>query len=301
MPMDDKIRRKVRDNLFPAARAAVEPWDKFPWHTGRDGQCDSWVGFSSQALAIDVFGTIMGSTRRDAIMDAVAAELGLPGGGDWDIHLEWPAPKSALGEPRVTQVDVMARNGSSVMLLECKFTEAQGGACSQPNPLPSGPNKGLRQCNGNYEPQSNPVNGKTARCALTAKKIRYWEYIPEVLGISATDYHLPCPFHASSLYQWMRNLVLAWRIAVENDLKAGFAVVYADAEGLPMAAEVRSKAWEQFASHVDPRKVAVGAISFQSVVEIAAGAADESAQERWHELRSWVGAKITAVADGAKE
>ena len=49
-------------NLFWAARPAVEPWDEFPWHHRSDGQCDRWKPHSSQALAIDVFGTHVSSS-----------------------------------------------------------------------------------------------------------------------------------------------------------------------------------------------------------------------------------------------
>jgi len=48
------------------------------------------------------------------------------------------------------------------------------------NPPSVGAQAGVRQCNGNYEMQTNPVNEEKARCALTGKGIRYWELIPGV-------------------------------------------------------------------------------------------------------------------------
>jgi hypothetical protein len=39
-PMDKARRQRVEANLFQAARPAVEPWDKFPWHTSGE-VCDT--------------------------------------------------------------------------------------------------------------------------------------------------------------------------------------------------------------------------------------------------------------------
>jgi hypothetical protein len=46
----------------------------------------------------------------------------------------WMDKENRLGEPRPTQVDAMAEGAHSVILFECKFTEAAGGACSQVEP-----------------------------------------------------------------------------------------------------------------------------------------------------------------------
>ncbi len=123
--MDQATRTRLERNIFPAAHQACEPWEKFSWHTS------AHVAHSSQALAIDVFGTIKTSANRDAIIDALAQTLGLPTGGPWDITLEWSARASLLKEPSPTQVDVYVESPSAVILFECKFTEQDGGACSR--------------------------------------------------------------------------------------------------------------------------------------------------------------------------
>ena len=61
-----------------------------------------------------------------------------------------------LSELRETQIDVLAKSTSSIVALECKFTEADGGECSQVHKLGKSAHKGMCQCNGNYEEQVNP-------------------------------------------------------------------------------------------------------------------------------------------------
>ena len=206
--MDRELRLNVERNLYEFARPAVEPWDDFPWHKDGNGECDTWKLHSSQALAIDLFGTIrmLSQFDRDRVLGELAAELGLPAAGPWDIQLEWIDPRKYLREPRQTQIDARASSSGAVILFECKFTEASGG-CSQPGKVARGRHRGLMQCNGSYSAQLNPVNGISSPCALTGKGIRYWDVIPDVFNLNATETYVPCPFRGP-WYQWMRNLVL---------------------------------------------------------------------------------------------
>lgn len=55
----------VRENLFPASLGAIEDWEAFPWHRDRTNRIQAHKAHSSQAIAIDVFGTIKMSTDRD--------------------------------------------------------------------------------------------------------------------------------------------------------------------------------------------------------------------------------------------
>jgi len=87
--------------------------------------------------------------------------------------------------------------------------------------------------------QTNPVNGVAARCALTGKKIRYWESIPRIFGFDAEEDHRPCPFR-SDAYQWMRNVVLADSLAASRGVAAGVIAAYADGEGFDTAKKVRA-------------------------------------------------------------
>ncbi len=56
----------------------------------------------SQAIAIDVFGTLKTSSGRDRILDAIAERFGVASGGPWAITLEWMDTDRLLGEPRPT-------------------------------------------------------------------------------------------------------------------------------------------------------------------------------------------------------
>lgn len=101
--MSASRRATIRANLFPAVHPAVEPWDSFRWHGASGESCDTWKTHSSQALAIDVFGTIKGTAARDAVLDRLAAEIGLPMGGPWTHELEWANPDNPLHERQPTQ------------------------------------------------------------------------------------------------------------------------------------------------------------------------------------------------------
>jgi hypothetical protein len=175
-----------------------------------------------------------------------------------------------LGERRPTQVDVLLHDETSAVMLECKFTEAGGGPCSQPRPLASGGHQGVRQCDGNYHEQRNPVNGKTARCALSAKGIRYWEHIPAYFDLAADQNHEPCPF-AGPAYQYMRNVLAAGEWAKRHGkVRAAFGLVYVAGEGFPMSVEVADpqSVWGQFTARLHPDSpVAVKAVSYQALLQ----------------------------------
>lgn len=141
-------RRSIEANLFPAALAAVEPWERFRWHGASGDGCDTYKEKSSQALSIDVFGTLQQSAERDVVLDQLAAGLGLPMGGPWDLKLEWRDPHNLLKEKQRTWVDAVARSPRSLIFFECKFCETDGGGCGQTQPILAGRRKGFKQCNG---------------------------------------------------------------------------------------------------------------------------------------------------------
>jgi hypothetical protein len=64
--MDYTTRLRLERNIFHAAHQACEPWEQFRWHTSR-GAIDTHVPHASQALAIDVFGTIKMSPAREEV------------------------------------------------------------------------------------------------------------------------------------------------------------------------------------------------------------------------------------------
>jgi hypothetical protein len=285
-------RRSIEANLFPYAHEAVEPWDKFRWHSAAGETCDTWKEHSSQALAIDVFGTLKLHPGRDAALNALALELGLPAGGPWEVALEWRDPDNQLHEKTRTSVDAMARSPQALILFECKFSEHDGGNCSQTQPLTTGRRKGLRQCNGYYAPQVNPANQREARCALTAKGINYWDFIPPVFGFPAEASIAPCPF-AGGWFQWMRNLTTCYAVARHYGLRAAFVVAYADGPGLHMAQRVKMTDWQWLNNRVDPAAVVLRAVSIQALLSMAGRASP--ADPVWPELLGWVERKVNNV------
>ncbi len=170
----------------------------------------------------------------------------------WQIELKRKPGVRLLGERHQTQVDVLLRNQTSVVVLECKFTEADGGGCSQLKPLPRGTHKGVCQCDGSYREQVNPVSGKRHRCPLSGKGIRYWEHIPDYFDLSADQDHIPCPF-AGPAYQYMRNVLVAGQPAKQwKATRAGFGLVYVAGDRFPMACQVSDpdSEWIHFKAHL---------------------------------------------------
>lgn len=229
----DSSLENVKANLFHRSHAAIDDWSKFPWHRDRKGAIQTHKMESSQALAIDVFGTIKVSEEKDRVLGALAIQCGVPDDGPWTLELEWTDPANLLHEPRPTQVDAIAFGKRAVLVIECKFTEG-GGGCSQPNRITKGAHRGLRQCDGDYALQTNPVNGHEAHCALTGKGVRYWDLIPKVYGFDADQEYRPCPFRGDA-YQWMRNVVLAETLASAHGVSAATIVAYADGESFATA------------------------------------------------------------------
>jgi hypothetical protein len=284
--MDAATITAIKANLFPSSHASIDDWDKFPWHS-HNGMIQTYKRESSQALAIDVFGSIMVSKDRDIILGSMARICSLPDEGPWTLKLEWSDPDDLLREPRPTQVDAIAFGRRATLIIECKFTEP-GGGCSQPNVVRSGAHKGKRQCNGSYEPQVNPINGHEARCALTGKGIRYWDFIPSIFGIDGLHDYQPCPFKDDT-YQWMRNIVLA-NCLTTHDRGCAVIAAYADSDTLPTAKKVRSGKLG-FVSDCGTRLVTP--MSYQSIVSNAADLSDQRAD--WDKLYVWVNEKIASV------
>jgi len=261
--------RAVQENIFSGAHDAI--WQAFPWHKGAASPR------SSQALAVSVFGTVAVHPSRQVLIDeALRLMFGWDpqNDGEWRVNLERTLPTSLLHEPRPTQADVLLESETGVVLLECKFTEVGGGSCSQTKPLSSGKHKGLIQCDGNYRQQTNPVNGKTARCALFAKDIHYWKYIPRYFDLGKDKDYDPCPF-AGSAYQYMRNVLAAAQLARQKGKpkegqRAAFGLIYVEGGAFSMANEVADpqSEWGQFAARLrSDAPVAVQAVSYQRLLK----------------------------------
>ena len=286
----------IHSNIYPPAWDAVKENDLFPWHRY------AHLPHSSQALAVDVFGTLVSldQERRNAALSILASFLGVSGKGPWSVELEWLDEENRLNEKRRTQVDVLLRGRETVVCVECKFTESAGGACSQAQPLSRGRHKGGVQCNGNYEPQTNPVNSVSARCSLTGKGIRYWDFIPDVFSYSAEEEYRPCPF-AGAAFQWMRNMVLSRVMTKDEGLRPAFVLMYADCPTLHMPQYLAGQGWRGFTSTLRDEAIFADALTYQAFIGMADKALVEAGleSEDWSGLRGWVDEKIDKVGKDA--
>src|SRR5579872_6046431 len=96
---DDEIRA-IEANLFSAARDMVRLCPTFSWHRDGHGTVTAGQTRSSQALAIDLFGTVRNLSSKNVILTAWARELGFDSSSPWSVDLEVLVPKPLLGEPR---------------------------------------------------------------------------------------------------------------------------------------------------------------------------------------------------------
>jgi hypothetical protein len=292
--LSDKELAEIEANLFVTVRPLVRGRPSFPWHRDSAGRVTASQLRSSQALSVDFFGTIGTLASLDAILAAWTDHLTLPLGGPWTVDLEVPVPRDLLGETRPTQIDVLARGHTGLLLFECKFTEAGGGGCSQPIPISGGAHHGLRQCNGSYAEQVNPVNNKRARCALTGKGIKYWDFVRDVLDVDPELEHYPCPF-AGGTFQWMRNLVAARALARHHQVSSAFVIVYADGP-FPMARETKSNEWARLEALTKGRTIPFRTISFQRLHALASGSASPDDRRILSELLKWMDRKLSEAA-----
>lgn len=250
MPLNDAEALAVREKLFRVVHPLLDERPDFPWHRDQRGVVTATMDESSQALALDLFGTVQRLASRDVIVGRWTEALELSGDGPWELIPEVLIPRETLGEPRPTQLDILAKGKGGIVVFECKFTEPDGGSCSQPVPIQKGANRGKRQCNGNYELQTNPVDGRQSKCALTPKGVKYWDFVPEVMKFDPAENYVPCPF-ADGWYQWMRNLVATLNLSRIEGLPAAFVVAYADGP-FPMATKIRGPAWGELQDESPP-------------------------------------------------
>jgi hypothetical protein len=276
----------IEGQIYPLARPAVQPWDRFPFHS------KAYEPHSSQVMAISFFGTLMAvdQRERDLVGDMVAGLLGLPQQGTWACELEWSDPNRLLREKSPTQVDAVLRSEEVLILIEGKFTERPGG-CSQTKARSADEEA---QCTGDYALQTNPANGKRSRCALSAKGIRYWKEVPRLLGVLADTDHSPCPF-AKGEYQLMRNAVTAAAAGEASGRKAGFLLAYADGPDLHTAGMVAASSgeWARFARRVaSTGALCIGAASYQDLARKAASLASDP--QVWNNLATWLDDRVVA-------
>lgn len=295
--MTDQEAAAIRANLFEAAHYLVEELPANLWHRDLSGAATAARPNSSQALALDVFGTVQALPSLQSVAAAWADRLKLPSFGPVSIQPEYMIERALLGEPKSTQVDALIRGDAASALFECKFTERDGGSCSQTakRKLPDG--SMVAQCNGSYAPQRNPHSTRRPQtedsCALTAKGVRYWEYIPDVLGVRADVVHPVCPF-AGGAYQWMRNLVAAHVLTQSVGRPHAFVIAYADGP-FEMPRKVKSEAWREFTAGL-AGAVELREVSFQSLIAVARHASASSDKVLLDRLAHWVEGKVRKAA-----
>jgi len=296
MEPNEKELEEIKKNIFPEAWQAIRDPMKFPWHRNIIGRIDTCQPNSSQALCIDLFMTLKKSPARVQILNKIAKALGLDSQGCWKIHLEWTTHGNPLRERRRSQVDAVAIGDTSIILFECKFTE-HFGDCRQPYPLKGGEHDGEIQCSGNYEPQTNPVNGKHSFCALTEKRIRYWDYVPKVFEIDPDMEHRPCPFR-DEWYQLMRNLTLAAALREKCNKSTAVVVVHAGHRKSPMAKWLQPPNWAEFENSLKKGGLPFDTWSYAAFIKMIQEADPQN--NTWSELACWVSDKINAEFSKAK-
>jgi hypothetical protein len=285
--------RDLRANLFDAAHHVIDTLPPSSWHRDKSKRITASRVHSSQALALDVFGTMASLQSRHVVAEAWAHDMGLPEFGEVSFETEVVLPPSLLGERRSTQVDAAITGTAARALIECKFTETDGGACSQTVRRKDPDGSLVAQCNGTYTLQRRRLPDAMERCSLTAKGIRYWEYVPEVLTISAEVDHAPCPF-VGGWYQWMRNMVAAAALARREEVPHSFIVAYADGP-FAMADKVRAGDWQRFAA-LSTGSVALRTVSYQQLIAVGQRAVTGGDAAVLARLASWVDDKVRRAA-----
>jgi hypothetical protein len=284
---DNNTPADYNANVFRLAQPALSSLDSSKLHRDKHGRSDLSKRHSSQALTIDVFGSLKTADPeiRNGVFDSIADSVGLPVGGEWEVELEWQDRDNCLNERKKSQIDAVARGAKSLIFFECKFTERDGGSCSQISKR-----GGKQQCDGNYR----VVDGRRERCVLTEKSIRYWKVVPKVFSYSKDRDMTPCPF-AGSWYQWMRNMVLCKQVAEREGRRPAFMIAYADSPLFSIA----NKDWNPFRKELREDVVQFNQISYQRIIAMAISHAHESGSSvsDWEDLRLWVDDKIEKAAE----
>ena len=285
--MEELEKKRILANIFYKSQTAIEDFDNFKWHRNQYKKIDSHKVYSSQALAIDVFGFLKNAKAKDLIINKIFEADGT----NWNIDFEFEN-KDLLNETKhPTQLDVKLENENTIIVIECKFTENDGGTCSQ---IQKNKNIKLPQCNGNYELQTNPVNGKKAFCALTAKNIEYWNYIPIIYNFYNSKSIYPCPFKNSN-YQWMRNLCTAYVLGKNKNKKSKVFICYADFNFCPIKQKMDNNYLADINTNIK-NEFSIKTTTYQKIIEIGILLSKQEEKKSWVELKTWLENKGTQAA-----
>jgi hypothetical protein len=276
----EKIQQ-IKNNLFYRAQDAIENYHTFNWHCYKK-QIDTDKVNSSQALAIDFWGCLKLSKFKDELINMLFCKDAI----NWKIDFEYIDPK-LLSEHTSTQVDVLLHCKTNAIIIESKFTERDGGACSQVNLY-----KGVKQCNGNYEPQTNPYNNRTSSCALTGKGVGYWNFIEKITDFKSTERYSPCPFKKGE-YQWMRNIAFASAYSTTYNVAVESYLVFLDSVKCSIARKVRGNSYLGALKGKVKDTVSFTPLSYNLMVTKCINFLEIDSAEKmvWEDLRDWMGFK----------
>lgn len=277
---------KIKQNIFFRSRDAIMDYENFPWHYHAE------KNNSSQAFAIDFWGCLKLSQLKDQIINMLFGH----DCDSWEIILEH-TEDSLMAETTSTQIDVLIKNDNKAIIIESKFTEKNGGKCSQAKKREDG----LYQCNGNYESQENPVypsNG-TSKCALTGKGIKYWDFIDMLTKIKKDVTHTTCPFKGGE-YQWMRNICFAEAYSQKHKVKSETYLVYYKSDKCPISKKVDDDSYLGNLKGQILNKKSLKPLAYNDLLEIIIeflNSIDFDEQRVWIELKEWMANKESKLRE----
>lgn len=278
---DPETIKRIKTNIFYRSVDSISDYKNFDWHKGKNKMADADKVNSSQALTIDFWGCLKVSPLKDELINLIFNKKEK----DWNIKFEF-TDKGLLSETRsATQIDVLIKSDNYVIVIESKFTENNGGSCSQVNKTKNG----LYQCNGNYETQINPINNIKSKCALSGKGIKYWDYIDELTNFNKKNDYLPCPFKKGE-YQWMRNICFADSYAKENKVEAESYLIYLKSNKCSISKKVAQDTFLGGLKNQIKNNMTFKPISYNELLSkcISFLKIDSKEKEIWIELEKWV-------------
>lgn len=280
MKPNEKKIESIKENLFFRSQKSIPDYYSFDWHNYK-GEIDTNKINSSQAIAIDFWGCLKLSPYKNQIINRLFSK----NCDAWDILFEY-TNKNILSEKRPTQIDVIIESESIAIIIESKFTETNGGMCSQTKKSENG----YSQCNGNYEFQTNHKNGIKSKCALTGKGILYWDYIDSLTKFDKNETYYPCPFKNSE-FQWMRNICFATAYAKYKNIGSECYLVYYKSDKCAISRKIQNQKYlgELKEKIQNPRMFVP--LSYNDLLDqviVFLDSIDRVEKQVWVELHNWL-------------
>jgi hypothetical protein len=285
-PNKQKIK-SIKENLFLRSQESISDYYAFDWHNYY-GEIDTNKINSSQAIAIDFWGCLKLSPYRNQIIN----KLFNKDCEAWEILYEYEN-KNLLSEKRPTQIDVIVESETFAIIIESKFAESDGGICSQANKT----KRGLFQCNGNYEEQTNPINGIKSKCSLTGKGILYWEYIDSLTKFNKGESYLPCPFRKSE-FQWMRIICFTEAYAKYKNIQSECYLAYYKSDKCAISKKVENQSYLGELREKIQNSKSFEPLSYNDLLEqiiVFLNLIDKKEKRVWVELQSWMREKERTI------